>query len=119
MEDVVDVKGVALNVEVEPEVAGAEAVEGLLGAAEAAERFAGVGEIRGLEGREGIDGVELGEGIEPVELVHRLGRERDLVHRIRSRAGGGPGSGPSGAPGSRRREGAGNAIPADQREAGA
>ena len=74
------VEGLALDLEIEAVVAGAQALVLALTAVETPQRLARVREIGRLERADRLDDLELGQLVEPVELVHALLRKRDLIH---------------------------------------
>lgn len=91
VEDIEHVEGGFVGgFEVVAKIGIAQAEEGLAGAGETAEGFAGVLEILRPEFANGIDGGELRERIEFLEFAQRLIGKRDLEHRREARARRGP-----------------------------
>src|SRR4051812_22890156 len=80
MQNVERVQGVAVHVEVEPEISRSQPVQRLPAAIEAAERFPGMGQVGWSQTADRLDRSHLRELIQLVQLQHALFGERDLKH---------------------------------------
>src|SRR5690606_14974110 len=85
VEDVADMERIfAADIEIEPMFAAAQAIKRLAGAMKATEWFARFFKLGRAQQADGLDGAQLRQGIEPVELAHRLFGKRNLIHAEKS-----------------------------------